>query len=453
MNLDRLFDPRGIAVVGASTTPGKLGYEVMKNVAEYDAPAYPVNPSAEGEELFDETVLGSVSDVDGPLDLAMIAVPSPVVPSVLEECGEAGVGAAVIFAGGFAETDDEGEDQQAELVRIADEYDITILGPNTNGFFIPGKDLFGTFIAGIDPVEEDNVAVISQSGGVGHELSVLATNEGRGVSAMVGLGNRANLGFEETIAYFDEDPNTDAIVLYIEGVSDARGLLKACEAADTPIAAYKAGREDVGEFAESHTGALTGSYELYQGGFTQHGVVSVDSIMELFDVGAALADCPTPEGEKAAIVTAQAGPGIIIADRLKRIDGTLSELSQETQEDVAELLPGITFTENPVDTGRPSPEFGEIVEVVAHDDDVDVLIVFELHEIGLGYPIEEFRRILADVDVPVVFGTGGIDHIMEDDLQAVRDEGIPTYTTPERTADAACALVRRSRMANRGEDE
>ena len=452
MNLERLFDPKGIAVVGASTTPGKLGYEVMKNVAEYDAPAYPVNPSGEGE-LFDEPIVESVSDIDGPLDLAMIAVPSPIVPAVLEECGEAGVGAAVIFAGGFAETDDEGEDQQAALVELADKHDTTLLGPNTNGFFIPSKDLFGTFIAGIDPVEEDNIAVISQSGGVGHELSVLATNEGRGVSAMVGLGNRANLGFEETIAYFDEDENTDAIVLYIEGVDDARGLMEACKKADTPIAAYKAGQEDVGEFAESHTGALTGAYELYQGGFEQYGVVSVDSIMELFDVGAALADCPTPNGERAAIVTAQAGPGIIIADRLKRIDAPLSTLADETQEEVAELLPGITFTENPVDTGRPSPEFGEIVEVVAHDDDVDMLIVFELHEIGLGYPIEEFRRILADVDKPVVFGTGGIDHVMEDDLEAVREEGIPTYTTPERTADAACALIKRARAENGGDDQ
>ena len=405
-----------------------------------------MNPSAEGEELFGETVHGAVGDIDGPLDLAMIAVPSPIVTSVLEECGEAGIGAAVVFAGGFAELDDEGEDQQAELIRVADEHDIVLLGPNTNGFFIPGKDLFATFIAGIDPVESDNVAVISQSGGVGHELSVLATNEGRGVSAMVGLGNRANLGFEQTIAYFDDDPDTDAIVLYIEGVDDARGLLEACAAADTPIAAYKAGREDVGEFAASHTGALTGSYELYQGGFTQHGVVSVDSIMELFDVGGALADCPLPEGERAAIVTAQAGPGIIIADRLKRMDAPLAELSPETQDAVSDLLPGITFTANPVDTGRPSPEFGEIVEVVAEDDGVDYLIVFELHEQGLGYPTEELRRVVADVEKPVIFGTGGIDDIIEDDLQAVRDVGIPTYTTPERTADAACALVRRTRL-------
>lgn len=451
MNLERLFDPKGIAVIGASTTPGKLGYEVIKNVSEYDAPTYPVNPSAEGE-LFGEPIVESVTDIDGPLDLAMICVPSPIVPAVLAECGEADVGAAVIFAGGFAETDDEGEDQQAALVDLADEHDITLLGPNTNGFFIPSKELWATFIAGIDPVQEDNIAVISQSGGVGHELSVLATNEGRGVSAMIGLGNRANLGFKETIEYFDADENTDAIVLYIEGVDDARALMEACRDAETPIAAYKAGREDVGEFAESHTGALTGSYELYQGGFKQYGVVSVDSIMELFDVGCALADCPTPDGERAAIVTAQAGPGIIIADRLKRIDAPLTELSEETQDEVSELLPGITFTENPVDTGRPSPEFGEIVEVVAHDDAVDMLIVFELHEIGLGYPIEEFRRILQDVDKPVIFGTGGIDHVMGEDLQAVRDEGIPTYTTPERTADAACALVHRARAENGGDD-
>lgn len=451
MNLERLFDPEGIAVIGASTTPGKLGYEVMKNVAEFDAPAYPVNPSAEGT-LFDKPVVESVTDIDGPLDLALIAVPSPIVPAVLDECGEAGVGAAVIFAGGFAETDDEGEGKQETLKSIAAEHDIALLGPNTNGFFIPSKELYATFIAGIDPVESDNIAVISQSGGVGHELAVLATNEGRGVSAMVGLGNRANVGFQEAIAYFDQDNDTDAIVLYIEGDDDARGLLEACEAADTPIAAYKAGREDVGEFAASHTGSLTGSYELYQGGFKQHGVVSVDSITDLLDAASTLADCPAPAGERAAIVTAQAGPGIIIADRLKRNDVELTTLAQETQDEVSELLPGITFTENPVDTGRPSPEFGEIVEVVAHDDAVDMLIVFELHEIGLGYPLEEFERILEDLDKPVIFGTGGIDSVMGDDLEKVRELGIPTYTTPERAAEGANALIQHARY-NGGDEE
>lgn len=452
MNLERLFDPRGIAVIGASTTPGKLGYEVMKNVSEFDAPVYPVNPSADGS-LFDEEIVESVTDIDGPLDLAMICVPSPIVTTVLEECGEANVDAAVIFAGGFAETDDEGEDQQASLIALADKHDIAILGPNTNGFFIPSKNLFATFIAGIDPVAEDNIAVISQSGGVGHALSVLATNEGRGVSAMVGLGNRANVGFEETIEYFDADEDTDVIVLYIEGVDDARGLLEACDAADTPVVAYKAGQEDVGEFAASHTGSLTGAYELYQGGFKQFGVVSVDSLQELLDAGTALADCPTPAGERIGIVTAQAGPGIIIADRLKRIDAPLATLAEETQEEVSALLPGITFTENPVDTGRPSPEFGEIVEVVAHDDSIDILIVFELHEVGLGYPLEEFQRILDDVDKPVLVGSGGIESVMGEDLEAVRELGIPTYTTPERIADAASALVRHARTGQAGGED
>lgn len=453
MDLERLFDPRGIAVVGASSTPEKLGHSVMKNVVEFGVPTYPVNPSADGS-LFDEPFVKSVSDIDGPLDLAMICLPSVAVPDALEECGEAGVEAAVIFSGGFAETGEDGEDMQAELTAVADEYDIALLGPNTNGFFIPAKDLFGTFIPGIHPVEADNVAVISQSGGIGHATSVLATNEGRGVSAMVGLGNRANVGFEETIAYFDDDPATDAILLYLEGVDDARGLLEACRAAETPIVAYKSGREEVGELAKSHTGALTADHDLYLGGLKQYGVVSVDSITELLDVGFALADSPAPEGPGVAIVTAMAGPGIIITDRIKRIGGELPALSEETESAVSEQLPGLTYIENPVDTGKPAAGFGDIVEAVAADDAVDILVVFELHEEGIGYPVESLERVVDDEDLPVLFGTGGIDEIMGPERDAVEALGVPTYTTPERTADAVCGLIRYARMhaGDGGED-
>ena len=209
VNLTRLFDPGTVAVVGASQTEGKIGYVAMENAVEFDGRVYPVNPSAEGS-LFGEAFVGSVADVDEPVDLALLCVPGPVVPDVLEECVAADVGGAVIYAGGFAETGDEGERLQERIVEVANEGDLPLLGPNTSGFVVPRSGLVATFSSGLDLLEPGNVAVVAQSGGVSHQLSFQALREGNGVSAMVGLGNRANVGFEEAIGYFDDDPDTDA---------------------------------------------------------------------------------------------------------------------------------------------------------------------------------------------------------------------------------------------------
>jgi len=440
VNLSNLFRPSAIAVVGASTSPEKIGYEAMANASAFDGPVYPVNPSAEGS-VFGESFVESVTDIDDQVDLALCCVPGPVVPGVIEECGEAGIGAAVIYAGGFAEAGEEGEELQRATVEAAEEGDVALLGPNTSGFVIPADDLRASFAGGIDRIRPGNVAVVAQSGGVAHDVSFRSVAEDRGLSAMVGLGNRANVGFEPVIEYFDADERTDAIVLHVEGTDDARGLLETCRDADTPVIAYKVGKTDVGEFAASHTGALTGDHDLYEAGFHQYGVPTVESTEELLDAGVALADSPEPSGPNVGVVTAQAGPGIIISDTLQQLGAQLPELADETQDAVGEILPGITYAGNPVDTGRPMPEFGQVVEAVARDDAVDVVVVYELFETALGFPLDDVRDLADDVDKPVLFATQGPPDDMADGLDAMREAGVPVYSSPERAARAAGALI------------
>jgi acetyltransferase len=448
VNVARLFEPRSIAVIGASKTEGKIGHEAMANASSFDGPVYPVNPSADGS-LFGEPFVASVGDVDDTVDLALCCVPAGVVPDVVEECGAAGVGGVVVYSGGFAEAGDEGAALQRRLVERAAAHDVAVLGPNTSGFVDPRQELYASFAGGVEQFRPGDVAIVAQSGGVAHQLAFGARREGRGVSAMVGLGNRANVGFEEVVAHFDADEGTDAIVLHVEGTDDGRGLLETCRAAETPVVAYKVGREDVGAFAESHTGALTGDHALYTAGFHQYGVPTVESTTALFDAGTALAACPPPSGPNVGVVTAQAGPGIVVADLLQQRGATLPPLTDETRERVEAVLPGITYAGNPVDTGRPMPAFGDVVTAVAEDAHVDVVLVYELFEGALGFPTESLDGLATRVGKPVLFATEGPPDEMADDVAALRGAGVPVFTTPERGAEAGALLARYGEMTTR----
>lgn len=438
MGVSDFFDPDGIAVIGASKTAGKLGNDAMTNIRTYDGEVYPVNPSSEGS-VYGYDFVDSVHDTDA--DLALCCVPSPVVPEVLEECGEAGVGAAVIFAGGFAEVDDDGRAREDEIVRIGEEYDMTILGPNTAGYCIPHLDLYGSFVPEIRDVETGNVALLAQSGGVGITSAFQLDREEYGVSAMFGLGNRANTDFAELVPVLDDDPRTDAIAVHIEGTDDIDDAIEAFRESETPIVAFKAGSEDLSEFVQSHTGAPIQDRASYEEALAGEGVVFVSSVTELLDASRAIADAPTPDGRNVGVVTAQAGPGIIIADELHERGADFPDLEPETQERVDDLLQGITYTENPVDTGRPLPEFGQVIDAVARDDNVDVVVVYEIYEDSLGYPLEELETLAAEVDKPILFTVAGPADSLEAERLRMEEVGIPTFQAPERGAHAVAALI------------
>lgn len=455
MALDSLFAPETVAVIGASRSTEKIGHEVMANLRTFEGDVYPINPNSEGE-LFGREFHASVDDVDAEVDLALVCVPAPVTPDVLEECGEAGVGGALIYAGGFAEAGDNGEELQAAVTDVADKYDITLLGPNTSGYLVPEIGLYTHFVSEMDRVAPGDVAVVAQSGGVGTALAFQAISEQRGLSAMVGLGNRADVGFERLIEYFDQDDETNAIVLHLEGTDDARGLLETCESVDTPVAVYKVGKEDVNEFAASHTGALTGDHALYEGGFRQHGVVTAESTTELLDIGETLACAAESGGPNVGVVTAQAGPGIIAADRLQAASANLPSFADTTTETIHEILPGITFEGNPVDTGRPMPEFSDVVEAVAADENIDVVLVYQVYEPAVGFYGEALTSIPDQTGTPVLFATNGPEDEIREGLADLEAAGVPAFPSVERGADAAAAVVeyarRQAKLAQDGHD-
>lgn len=448
MGLDDLFDPAGIAVIGASETPGKLGHDAMANAVAFDGPVYPVNPSSEGT-LFGERFVGSVGEIDGPVDLALLCIPAPVVPEVLEESGKAGVGAAVVYSGGFAEAGDDGRQRQSRVEALANRYDIAVLGPNTSGFLVPGRTLVCSFVGEVERVESGTVAVIAQSGGVAHALAFQAQSEGYGIAAMVGLGNRVSVGFEEAIRYFDGHPPTDAIALHVEGTTDARGLLETCRAVETPVVAYTVGRTGVDGFAASHTGALTGDWALYRAGFKQYGVPTVPATTTLLDSARTLGSQPRPAGPNVGVVTVQAGPGIIIADRLNAAGVPVPEFDAATADRLSEYLDGLTYAANPVDTGRPSPAFGDVIETVARDSGIDILLVYQLYEPSVGYPTSALESVAEQFDMPVILATDGPEPGVSDAIAPLEAAGVTTVRTPERGADAVIALVEYVRRQRR----
>ncbi|WP_224404057.1 acetate--CoA ligase family protein [Pseudonocardia sp. ICBG1034] len=403
--LAALFAPEAIAVVGASRTPGKLGAALARSLSGFSGRLALVNGR-------DETMYPSLAaaTAEGPVDLAMICVPARACPGVLAEAAAAGVGAAVICGGGFAEAGGPGIGLQERLVQTVRDTGIRLLGPNTSGFLAPPRGLTASFVPGVASVEAGRVAVVAASGGVNHALAFLLAEAGHGVSLAVGLGNGVDVTAPEVLAHLATDPATGAVALHIESVADGRALVEAVAALvpHKPVVALVVGRNDVGEFAASHTGALATSWRTTRAALAQAGAVLVDDERELVDaVGALSVIRAAPAADPGVgVVTAQAGPGLLLLDDLRGRRARVPGLTAATQDALSTLLPPLTFQRNPVDTGRPGPEFGAVLSAVAGDPEVAVVAGYALHEpdaVDLAAAVKEGRV----PGVPVVLGVGG----------------------------------------------
>lgn len=449
-SLRNLFEPRAVAVVGASASPDKAGHQLMRALGCFPGEVLPVNPR--GGEVAGRQAYASVRELPVTPELAMVAVPPPALPGALRDCAEAGVGAAVVCTGGLAESGPEGSAIQDELGRIADETGIRVLGPNTSGFLRPGAQLFASFVAAARSIRAGGLAIVAQSGGVNHALAFLAAGEGLGVRLAVGLGNAVRTGFADVIEHLRGDPGVDAIALHLEGVADGRALFEAVERAvvRVPVVALKAGRSDVAELARSHTGALTGEWRLTRAALAQAGAVIVEDTTELIDAARALGSARLPPSADpgVGIVSGQAGPALVMVDDLRSSGVRTPELREKTRTRLAELLPPITYQRNPVDTGRPSPSFPEVLRLVADDPGVDALGVYQLHEPEAADP-RAFLAALERRRVSAVLATAGPEH----ELAAVREAGtamrIPVYLTPERAARGLRSLTVDARARDR----
>jgi acyl-CoA synthetase (NDP forming) len=380
--LDAIFNPRSVAVIGASDNPGKLGSHVMKSLTQgrYPGKIYPVNPGK--DEILGIKTYPTLSQVPDTVHLSVIVLPAEQVPKIIKECKEKGVRGIVLITAGFKEIEDKrGESLQKEITELADQSGIKIIGPNTFGIVNLHLPLNASFTPEFSLVEKGGISFVSQSGGMSHLMAFLSLQDKVGFSKIIGLGNRCNVDFAEMVEYLIKDSQTKVIAMYMEGIDQPKRLMEVAKRGnrEKPILAYKVGRSSTSDKASRfHTGSLAGKHEIYESAFKQAGILTVGSSEELLDTAKALTMCPLPEGNKVAVLSGQAGPGMAACDVCEMEGLLIPPFSMETQKRVEELLPPLAIRTNPVDMGPAwydSEAIKGIVHTVLEDKNIDAIIL------------------------------------------------------------------------------
>ncbi|MDY6796251.1 MAG: CoA-binding protein [Actinomycetota bacterium] len=372
-----LFNPRSVAIVGASNLPGKWGFVMPMNMigGGYRGELLMINPR-------EKRVLGfpaypSLADVEADIDLMVVAIPARKVGEVLEEAAEREIKNAIIVSSNFSEVGAEGAKLERRITDIANRAEITIVGPNTMGIFSQTSHLC-CLGAPVYPLK-GGVGFISQSGNLGVQLMTWGRRKGVGFSRFVGSGNAANTEISDFLEYLGQDPYTHTIILYIEGIEDGRRFLEVAGSITPhkPIIALKGGKGEQGERAVlSHSGSLAGPFELFRGAMEQAGIVEAETTEELVDLAAAFSSLPVPHGEKVGVMTMGGGWGVAAADYFDRENLNLAELPENVVEDLDQFLPSFWSRRNPVDivgNVRRSNHF-RVIDALARCEDVDMII-------------------------------------------------------------------------------
>ena len=350
-SLTPFFNPRGVVVVGASTSPEKLGYGAARNLvySGYNGAIHFV--SQKTGELFNRPLYTDLSQVPDPVDLAILIVPAPATPETLEACGQRGIRAAIVVASGFREAGPEGAALEAHCLEVARKHGIRMVGPNCIGSLDTHLPLDTTFLAPPMPAR-GHIGFVSHSGAFCAAIIDWARNHGFGFSRLISLGNQADVNETDMLPVVAADEHTHVIVLYLEGVGDGKRFVDVAKEVTRkkPVIALKVGRFESGQrAAASHTGALAGSDTAYAAAFEKAGIFRADSAEEMFDWAQALAACPLPRGRNVAVLTNAGGPGVIAADALEVNGLHMADLSEETEKALAEMLPPAASVHNPVD--------------------------------------------------------------------------------------------------------
>lgn len=443
--LDRLFSPRGIAVIGASRTPRKLGHDVLQNVKQFGfkGKIYPVNPKA--RSILRLPSYKSVLDIKGVVDVAVIMVPAPFVASILKECGKKGVGFAVIISAGFKEVGGAGVAAEEEIKAIAKQHGIRIVGPNCLGFINTRNKLNASFATGMP--DRGNIALLSQSGAMGVAMLDWAYQAHVGFSKVISIGNKADISEIELLEYFGQDPETDVIMMYLESIDQGREFIStAAKVSKTkPIIVLKAGKSERAKKAvSSHTGSLAGSNEAVSAAFARAGIIQAGSVEEFFDIGLCSALSPLPRSENFVIITNAGGPGIMAVDAVAGSSINLKKMSRGEESRLASGLPASASTKNPIDIiGDAPPErYEHALKVTLKSRDTAGAIVILTPQVMTDEDatahlvIDAARKSKKTV---VASFMGGLDVNSGRDI--LEKGGIPNFDTPERAVRAVSAMI------------
>jgi acetyltransferase len=452
LNLDKIFNPKSIAIVGASDVEGSVGYAIVKNLTQqgYAGKVYFVN--IRKPEILGVRTYPTVMEVPEAVDLAMIATPAKTVPDVMEECGRAGVKGAIIVSAGFKETGPEGKVLEQKILEKARKYGIRIIGPNCIGVMRPKISLNATFVNKVP--KAGKVAFLSQSGALGSAILDWAISENIGFSNFVSVGSMIDVDFGDLIDYFGSDPQTRSILMYAEGITEARKFMSAARhfARTKPIIVVKSGKfSESAKAAASHTGSLSGEDAIYDAAFKRAGVVRVDEIADLFNSAEVLGTQPLPKGPNLAIITNAGGPGVMATDALIAKGGKLAKLSDKTMSLLNGVLPPFWSHGNPIDVlGDAQPErYKAAIEACLNDENVDgIVIIFTQQGVVEGTAVAKGivdvvrEKHYNDKTILTSFMGNGAAHEAN---RIFNENNIPTYTTPEQAIKTYMTMVQYQR--------
>jgi acetyl coenzyme A synthetase (ADP forming)-like protein len=445
--LEMFTNPRGVAVVGASPTPGKLGHAVLQNIIQYGYKGriYPINPK--GGEILELPAYASVKDIPGPVDLAVVLVPAQVVPGVIEECGQAGITGAVVITAGFREVGREGRLLEGQMIEIARRYGMRLVGPNVLGIIDTVISLNASFAAGMP--RSGRIAFMSQSGALCTSILDFALGQGIGFSRFYSIGNKADLNEIDFLRAWSEDLETNVIAAYLEGISNGPEFMKVARQVTRrkPVVSIKSGTTSAGSrAATSHTGTLAGSEKAYEAAFKQVGIVRAGSVQELFDYAQAFARQPLPEIDAVAVVTNAGGPGIMASDAIERSGMRLASLTPSIQQKLRSALPAAASVVNPIDVlgDAPADRYTLAIEAALSDPNVGVLLVVLTPQTATQIP--ETARSLGELSRKFkkpTFAAFMGDQAIHPAMEIFTQYSLPNYPVPERAVAAIAALWRR----------
>jgi acetyl coenzyme A synthetase (ADP forming)-like protein len=444
---EELFSPSSIAVVGASADPKKVGYAILQNLLPFPGQLYPVNPNR--KEILGRSAFPSLTAIPGPVDLAIIAVPAHLVTGIVEEAGRKGVKVAVIISSGFREAGADGRTEEDRLVEIARSHDLRILGPNCLGIMLPHRQVNTTF----DPVTPlpGQIAFLSQSGAVIATVVDWSKPEAIGFSAVISVGNQADLGFEDFLIRLSRDPETRAIIMYIEEIRDGRGFMDVVSHVSDrlPVIALKSGSSARGQqAAASHTGSLAGAYQVYMAAFRQAGVLAASSLRESFLLAELLASEGYPKGKRAIVISNAGGFAVLASDYAERYSVELVDLDAATLQELNSYLPPTWNHGNPMDLIGDSGAdiFARVFDLfIRRQDAWDIAFVIAVPDAVLdmemlGRELVRFSKSTRKMIVGCLIG----GETVKESIRVLREQRIPNFPDPEeafRVVGKACSAT------------
>jgi len=443
-----IFYPRSIAVIGASPNPDKVGYSVLRNLLPFDGEVYPVNPNE--REILGRKVYPSISSISEEVDLAVVAVPAKMVPDIIGEAGGKGVKLAVIISAGFRETGQRGKILERKVLDAAKKDNVRIIGPNCVGIMLPHEKINTTF----DPIspKPGHIAFISQSGAIITTVVDWSKSEEIGFSAVISVGNQADLGFLDFLKFAEKNEETKAIVLYIEEVRNGREFLEEVEkiSGKKPVIALKSGASKRGhQAASSHTGSLAGSYEVYMAAFRQAGVIAAYSLKEAFLIAELTASEGYPDGNRAVVISNAGGFAVLASDYAEKYGVDLIEFSEEIGNELDSLLPKNWSGENPIDLigDARSDRYANVFNtMIRNQDKWDIAFVISvptavLNPNLLANEVVRFSRNTHKMIVGCMLGGESV----KSGVKILRDSHIPNFSELEDAFKIVGRIVQRTK--------